>query len=129
MSEETVPDRSLRATTREVVFGHETPAGKTFDVVLILAIIASVIAVMLESVEEFRLAYGPVLRGVEWGFTLLFTLEYVTRLWCDPADHWLQGHAVWHVLSALSLYVLFLFYSRLPADSAAAGPGTIPEPR
>jgi len=79
-----LPDRSLRATTREIVFGHETPAGKAFDVALILAIIASVIAVMLESVQDFRLAYGPLLRGVEWGFTLLFSLEYVTRLWCAP---------------------------------------------
>lgn len=79
-----MPDRSVRAAVREIVFGHETPAGKGFDVVLILAIIASVIVVMLESVQDFRLAYGPLLRGVEWGFTLLFTAEYLTRLWCAP---------------------------------------------
>ena len=38
----------------------------------------------------------------------------VTRVWCDPTNHWLQGHAVWHVLSALSLFALYHFYERLP---------------
>jgi len=77
-----VPHRSLRLATREIVFGHDTPAGKAFDVVLIVAIIASVIVVMVESVQDYRLAYGPQLRVAEWVFTGLFTVEYVTRLWC-----------------------------------------------
>ena len=34
----------------------------------------------------------------------------VTRVWCDPRDHWLQGHAIWHVLTAACLYALFVFY-------------------
>ena len=34
----------------------------------------------------------------------------LTRIWCDPSDHWLQGHAVWHVLTALSLMALYVFY-------------------
>jgi hypothetical protein len=38
----------------------------------------------------------------------------VTRVWCDPDDHWLQGHAAWHVLSAASLAALYLFYEHLP---------------
>ena len=39
----------------------------------------------------------------------------VTRVWCDPTNHWLQGHAVWHVLSAFSLFALYHFYERLPS--------------
>jgi hypothetical protein len=42
----------------------------------------------------------------------------VTRVWCDPADHFLQGHAAWHVLSAASLFALFRFYQGLPRDFA-----------
>ena len=38
----------------------------------------------------------------------------VTRVWCDPQNHWLQGHAAWHVLSAASLFALYHFYARLP---------------
>jgi len=47
----------------------------------------------------------------------LASLLDVTRVWCDPTDHWLQGHAVWHVLSAACLYALFRFYARLPRES------------
>jgi len=39
-----------------------------------------------------------------------FSLADVTRTWCDPRDHILQGHAIWHLLSALALYTLYLFY-------------------
>ncbi len=42
----------------------------------------------------------------------------VTRVWCDPTDHWLQGHAAWHLLSAASLYALFRFYAELEQGTA-----------
>lgn len=70
-----------RRRTYEVIFGHETAAGRAFDVVLILAILASVLAIMLESVASIRAAQGPLLRGLEWGFTVAFTVEYLLRLW------------------------------------------------
>jgi hypothetical protein len=38
----------------------------------------------------------------------------LTRVACDPRNHWLQGHAVWHVLTALALYAFFRFYAALP---------------
>ena len=46
------------------------------------------------------------------------SLADVTRTWCDPSNHWLQGHALWHVLTAASLYALFVFYAgvRGPAE-------------
>jgi voltage-gated potassium channel len=73
---------ALRQKTYEVIFGHETPAGRAFDVALIAAILASVVAIMLESVPSIRADYGRLLRVVEWGFTLAFTVEYALRLWC-----------------------------------------------
>ena len=65
-----------------VIFGHKTRAGRRFDVLLIVAILASVLVIMLESVASVRADYGGALRGAEWFFTVLFTVEYVTRLWC-----------------------------------------------
>jgi hypothetical protein len=44
----------------------------------------------------------------------------LSRVWCDPGNHWLQGHAVWHVLSAASLWALFRFYSEV--DAVERGP-------
>ena len=71
--------RSLRARLHEVVFEADTPAGKAFDVVLILSILASVV-VMLDSVETTHARFGVWLIRLEWTFTLLFTLEYLVRL-------------------------------------------------
>jgi voltage-gated potassium channel len=64
----------------EIIFEADTPAGKAFDVALLVCIIISVIAVSLESVAEIREAYGPYLRAVEWAITILFTVEYILRL-------------------------------------------------
>ena len=54
--------------------------GKLFDVALIISIITSVVVVMLDSVTAFRVAGGRVFLYLEWGFTVLFTVEYILRL-------------------------------------------------
>ena len=84
MSELPVGSETRRQRTHRIIFGHETPTGKAFDVALILLIVASVIVVMLESVSIVRTQHGELLRAVEWGFTILFTIEYGLRLWCSP---------------------------------------------
>ncbi len=77
------PDASpLRRTVYEVIFGHHTRRGRNFDLILIATILASVVAVVLESVASIAASYGGPLRAIEWGFTLVFTVEYVVRLWC-----------------------------------------------
>jgi voltage-gated potassium channel len=72
--------RRWRERLHEIIFEAETPEGKAFDVALLVCIVASVVTVLLESVGPIRAEYGPILRGLEWGFTLLFTVEYVLRL-------------------------------------------------
>jgi voltage-gated potassium channel len=71
-----------RTMLQEIIFEADTPAGKTFDVVLIVSILLSVLAVILESVKRIEATYGDLLRAIEWGFTILFTIEYVLRLVC-----------------------------------------------
>jgi voltage-gated potassium channel len=63
-----------------VIFETDTPAARAFDVVLLWSIVASVLAVVLESVPSVRADYGVPLRIAEWAFTGLFTLEYLLRL-------------------------------------------------
>ena len=70
-----------RARLHQVIFESDTPAGRAFDLTLLLTIIASVIVVMLESVAAVRARAGPTLRALEWGFTILFTIEYALRLY------------------------------------------------
>jgi len=72
--------RTWRGHLYEIIFGTDTPAGKTFDVVLIWSIIFSVVVVILESVHSIRSIYREILYGIEWFFTILFTIEYILRL-------------------------------------------------
>jgi len=65
-----------------LIFKHHTRAGRLFDIVLILAILASVAVLLLSTVERYSARYGQLFYLLEWGFTVLFTLEYALRLAC-----------------------------------------------
>jgi len=69
-----------RQTLHTVIFEADTPAGKAFDVLLLITIVASILVVMFDSVESIGERYGSLLFGAEWFFTALFTIEYVLRL-------------------------------------------------
>jgi len=69
-----------RSKVHEVIFESDTPAGKWFDIILIFCILLSVIAVMLDSVRSINLPYGRYLIKIEWLFTILFTIEYFSRI-------------------------------------------------
>ena len=81
-------ERSGRSERRNrlhvVIFENETPAGRGFDLVLLFAIVLSVAVTMLDSMEGFRQRYGLLLTVLEWGFTVLFAIEYGLRLYAAP---------------------------------------------
>ncbi|MGB5855443.1 MAG: ion transporter [Oceanisphaera sp.] len=65
-----------------VIFGTETPAGRRFDLALIVAILLSIVVLFLDSMSSARAHIGGTLYVLEWTFTLLFTLEYGVRVYC-----------------------------------------------
>ena len=87
---------SARSRAYHVIFEHDTWWARTFDVVLIVLILTSVGVVMLDSVASIRAEHAPLLRAAEWAFTILFTIEYVLRVWC-------VRHARHYVLSFFGL--------------------------
>ncbi len=99
-----------RARGHEVIFESDTTAGKAFDVALILAILLSITVVMLESVESIQATHGAALRNAEWGFTALFTAEYVLRLMCvgHPCKYARSFFGVVDLLSVVPTYVSVL---------------------
>lgn len=74
--------QGLRTWLFKVIFESDTPLAKGFDITLIGLIIISVLVVMFESVAYLRSDYGNWFTIVEWGFTILFTIELALRLYC-----------------------------------------------
>ena len=74
------PTISLKEKLFIIIFEADTLAGKAFDVGLLIAILLSIMAVMLESVENINTNFGEALRNIEWIFTILFTIEYILRV-------------------------------------------------
>ena len=101
------PEHSWRNSLYEVIFENDTPAGKAFDVVLLWSIVISVAAVMLESVKPIREDYGRILYDVEWGFTILFTIEYAVRIICVRRP-WLYIRSFYGVVDLLSILPTYI---------------------
>jgi voltage-gated potassium channel len=100
----------------EVIFGTETPAGKWFDIVLILVILASVAVIMLDSIPKLHAHYGPLYLQIEWVFTGLFTIEYLVRIWCTPnrRGYMLSVYGLIDLLALLPTYLSLLLPQAAP---------------
>ena len=72
----------LRTRIFHVIFESDTPGAKAFDIALILAILISVAALLLDSVDAYHQRFGDLFAYIEWGFTLVFTVELALRLYC-----------------------------------------------
>ena len=94
-----------------IIFRSDTPGGRRFDVALLWAIAGSVLVVMLESVGSIRQEHGVLLRGIEWGFTVLFSLEYLARLWVvrEPARYARSFYGLVDLLAVLPSYLELIF--------------------
>ena len=83
-TDSTIAKEPLKEKLFRVIFGTDTPSGRGFDLLLIVAILGSVAAVILDSIESIQSQYAPWLHAIEWFFTIMFTLEYLVRLYCSP---------------------------------------------
>ena len=95
----------------EIIFEADTRAGKLFDIILIVSIVLSVLVVMLDSVTALRNLYSTYFYGMEWGFTLLFTIEYILRLSCvkKPVKYAVSFFGIVDLLAILPTYASLLF--------------------
>ncbi|MDA7865744.1 ion transporter [Akkermansiaceae bacterium] len=107
--EEKKPE-SLKERLWRIVFEAETPLGKSFDVILLWAIVLSVLAVSLESVDSIRKEHGQILQLAEWGFTILFTAEYILRIALvrRPFRYVTSFYGIVDLLSCLPTYLAIL---------------------
>ncbi len=93
-----------------IVFESDTHHGRLFDLWLFVAITVSVAVVMLDSVASVSQRYGRVFDGFEWGFTVLFTAEYLLRLACvrQPMRYATSVFGVIDLLAVLPTYIAII---------------------
>lgn len=96
-----------RLKLHEIIFEADTPAGRWFDILLILFIVSSVIIVMLDSVSSIQNRYGSLFHTLEWLFTVLFTVEYLLRLICvgRPMSYATSFYGIIDLLAVIPTYL------------------------
>lgn len=98
-----------RARIHEVIYGTHTPAGRLFDIILLIVILFSVIVVMLESVRDLDTQYHTFFNVSEWIVTILFTIEYILRIICvkKPMKYVFSFYGIVDLLSTIPKYLSF----------------------
>jgi voltage-gated potassium channel len=104
------PAAGWRREVHEVVFESHTPLGRAFDVLLIAAIVLSIAVVMADSIQPVVQRHGHWLQWAEYGFTALFTLEYLARLFSvqRPLRYARSFYGVIDLLCVLPTYLAVL---------------------
>jgi len=107
---------ALQKRLYHIVFGTESTAGWTFDLALIVVILISVLVVMLDSIEEVHARHGVLLSRIEWGFTVLFTAEYLLRIWiAENRGAYLRSvYGIIDLLSIMPTYLALLVPQAAP---------------
>ena len=101
--------KKWRDKLHEVIYEADTPLGKFFDLILLIVIIASIIFVMLESVESIDKKYHNFLYAAEWVVTILFSIEYIARIITvkKPSKYIFSFFGIIDFLSTIPMYLSF----------------------
>lgn len=99
--------KKLKEKLSEIIFGVSTPAGRAFDVVLVILIFLSILLVMLESVPSIQKEFGKLFYILEWAITAFFSLEYILRIWIvsKPSRYIFSFYGIIDFLAILPSFV------------------------
>ena len=102
---------SLKKKIKVIIYGTDTPSGKLFDILLIMTILLSILAVLFESVPEYSAKYLNIFTIAEWIFTILFTIEYLLRIYCIrfASSYIFSFYGIIDLLSILPSYISLIF--------------------
>ena len=94
----------------EIIYEADTKEGKLFDIILLVAIIASIALVMLESIQSIDAKYHDLLNIGEWIITILFTIEYILRIISikKPFGYIFSFYGIIDLLSTIPKYLSFI---------------------
>jgi len=99
--------KNWKEKVHEVIYEADTPAGKLFDVILLLVILLSILLVMLESIESIGTKYAYILNVAEWVITILFSIEYIARIisFEKPKTYVFSFYGIIDLLSTIPKYI------------------------
>lgn len=105
------PSINWKTKLHDIIYEADTPAGKLFDVVLLISIIASILLVMLESVNSIDAKYHDILNISEWIITILFSIEYIARVITvrKPLHYIFSFYGIIDFLSTVPKYISLIF--------------------
>ncbi len=90
-----------------IIFETSTPAGRRFDAILLWIIMFSVLVVMLESIPSLGPSYINIFITIEWVLTIIFTIEYFTRIWISPKPL-KYIFSIWGLIDFMSILPTYL---------------------
>ena len=99
-----------RRRTNYLLFGDEVWTAKAVDVIVLIAILASVFVVMLESIPAMDASHRVSLQLAEWIFTAIFTAEYFLRMWCarSPVRYARSFYGIIDLMAVVPTYISLL---------------------
>ena len=102
---------AIRDKIKVIIFGTDTRGGKLFDVVLIVTIILSILMVLMDSVAEYNQKYGEIFHVAELIITLLFTIEYLLRIYCirRASSYIFSFYGIIDFLALIPTYISLIF--------------------
>jgi len=105
------PLEGWRLRLYTIIFEADTPIGRMFDIGLIIMVLMSIVAVVTDSIPFIHRHFGSQLVGLEWFFTIAFTIEYVLRLLCvrQPMRYVLSFNGLVDLCSILPSYLMLAF--------------------
>ena len=108
---DSIKKTSWKKKLHEIIYEADTKEGKIFDVILLIAILASILLVMLESVERFDIKYHKLLNIGEWVITILFSIEYILRVVSikKPFKYIFSFYGIIDFLSTIPMYLSLIF--------------------
>ena len=122
MSNKNKENQSAKDRIHEIIFEAQTRAGLTFDVLLLLVIVLSVISNSLETVGWVRESWHDQLVAAKWIFNILFTIEYSLRVFCVRRP-WKYVFSFWGIVDLLAFlpdYLLLIFAGGVNSSSFSA---------
>lgn len=101
--------KPFRQRLYEIIFEADTKAGRIFDLTLLVVILFSVLTVILESIPFLGEKFKSIFSGIEWTITILFTIEYLCRIWTTekPSRYMISFYGIIDLLALLPTYIIF----------------------